>query len=141
MKLSSTSKNLLKNRNWPFSLVPCFTWKSQFVSNILWVIVNLMKLSFSCFDFCVHSQLFFHVFDLLVALLHYLVVNLFCLFIFGVMFAYLYILNGFACIPSGSNTFKYWVGVQQGQSNIKGEGTSSALVDYPSSDGLSIKIP
>ena len=68
---------------------------------------------------CKYST-FFHIFDLLVALLHYLVVSLFCLFIFGAMFAYLYILNGFVCMPSGSNTFKYWVGVQQGQSNLTG---------------------
>ena len=37
----STSKNLLKNRYWTFLLVRYFTWKLEFVSNILWVIVAL----------------------------------------------------------------------------------------------------
>ena len=36
----STSKNLLKNRNWTFPAVRCFTWKLEFVSNILWMIVD-----------------------------------------------------------------------------------------------------
>ena len=35
----STSKNLLKNRNWTFPVVRYFTWKLEFVSNILWMIV------------------------------------------------------------------------------------------------------
>ena len=33
----STSKNLLKNRNWTFPALRCFTWKIEFVSNILWM--------------------------------------------------------------------------------------------------------
>ena len=35
----SPSKNLLKNRNWTFPVVCRFTWKLEFVSNILWMIL------------------------------------------------------------------------------------------------------
>ena len=35
----STSKNLLKNRNWTFPVVQHFIWKLEFASNILWMIV------------------------------------------------------------------------------------------------------
>ena len=35
--------------------------------------------------------------------------------------------------------FKYWVGVQQGQSYLMG--SSLALVGNPSSDGVTIKMP
>ena len=35
----STNKNLLKNRSWTFPIVRYFTWKPEFVSNILWMIV------------------------------------------------------------------------------------------------------
>ena len=38
-------------------------------------------------------------------------------------------------------TFKYWVGVQRGQSYLWGEGASSALVGHPSTDGVTIKMP
>ena len=38
-KLVSTSKNLIKNRNWTLTVVRCFTWKLELVSNILWMIV------------------------------------------------------------------------------------------------------
>ena len=37
--LVSTSIHLLENRNWTFSKVHYFTWKLEFVSNILWMIV------------------------------------------------------------------------------------------------------
>ena len=33
----STRKNLLRNRYWTFPVVRYFTWKLEFVSNILWV--------------------------------------------------------------------------------------------------------
>ena len=36
----STSKNLLENRNWTFPVMRYFTWKLEFVSNILWIIVD-----------------------------------------------------------------------------------------------------
>ena len=36
----STSKNLLKNRNWTFPVVRYFTWKLEFVSTNLWVAVS-----------------------------------------------------------------------------------------------------
>ena len=32
-------KQLLKKINWTFPVVPCFTWKLEFISNILSVIV------------------------------------------------------------------------------------------------------
>ena len=38
-------------------------------------------------------------------------------------------------------TFKYWVGVQRGQSYLWGEGASSALVGHLSTDGVTIKMP
>ena len=38
-------------------------------------------------------------------------------------------------------TLKYWVGVQQGQFYLMGEGASLALVGRPSSDGVMIKMP
>ena len=38
----STSKNLLKNRNWTFAVVPYFTWKLELVSNIFWMIVGIL---------------------------------------------------------------------------------------------------
>ena len=37
--LVSTSVHLLENRNWTFPKVHYFTWKLEFVSNILWMIV------------------------------------------------------------------------------------------------------
>ena len=39
-----------------------------------------------------------------------------------------------------SETLKYWAGVQQGQSYLMGIGVSLALVGYPSSDGVMIKM-
>ena len=36
---ASTSKNLWSNRIWTFTLVRYFTWKLEFISNILWMIV------------------------------------------------------------------------------------------------------
>ena len=39
----STSKNLLKNKNWIFTVAPYFTWKLKFVSNVLWMIVGFWK--------------------------------------------------------------------------------------------------
>ena len=36
----STSKNPLKMRNFNFPVVCYFTWKLEFISNILWVIVS-----------------------------------------------------------------------------------------------------
>ena len=36
----SSSEKLLKNTNWTFSVVRYFTWKLEFVSNILWMIVS-----------------------------------------------------------------------------------------------------
>ena len=36
----STSKNLQRNRNWSLPGVRCFTWKLEFVSNILRIIVG-----------------------------------------------------------------------------------------------------
>ena len=36
----STSKNLLKGRNWTFAVVRYFIWKIEFVENILWVIAG-----------------------------------------------------------------------------------------------------
>ena len=38
----STSKNLLKSRNWAFPVVRYFTRKLEFVSNILWTIVETL---------------------------------------------------------------------------------------------------
>ena len=38
-------------------------------------------------------------------------------------------------------TLKYWVGIQWGQSYLRGEGSSLALVRHPYSDGIMIKIP
>ena len=35
----SSSKNLLKNRNWTLPVMHYFTWKLVFVSSILWMIV------------------------------------------------------------------------------------------------------
>ena len=35
-----TSRKLLKNRNWTFHIEHYFTWKLEFVSNILWMIVD-----------------------------------------------------------------------------------------------------
>ena len=35
----STTKNLLKKRNWIFPVLHYFTWKLEFLSNILWTIV------------------------------------------------------------------------------------------------------
>ena len=37
---NSTSKNQLKNRNWTFPVLHSFTWKLEFVSNILWMTVE-----------------------------------------------------------------------------------------------------
>ena len=37
---NSTGKSLLKNRNWTFPVVRYFTWKLEFVSDILWTIVG-----------------------------------------------------------------------------------------------------
>ena len=37
--------------------------------------------------------------------------------------------------------FIYWVGVQGGHLTLCGEGASLALVDHPSSDGVTIKMP
>ena len=39
----STSKNLLKYKNWIFTVAPYFTWKLKFVSNDLWMIVRFWK--------------------------------------------------------------------------------------------------
>ena len=36
----STSKNFLRNRNWTFLIRHYFTWKLEFVTNILWMIVS-----------------------------------------------------------------------------------------------------
>ena len=38
-------------------------------------------------------------------------------------------------------TLKYWTDVQRSQSYFVGEGSSLALVGYPSSDDVTIKIP
>ena len=38
------------------------------------------------------------------------------------------------------DTLKYWVGIQRGQCYSWG-GASVALIDHPSSDGVTIKIP
>ena len=38
----STSKDLLKNRNWTFPVVCYFTWKLEFISNVLWMIVETL---------------------------------------------------------------------------------------------------
>ena len=38
-------------------------------------------------------------------------------------------------------TMKYWVGVQWGQSYLKGRRCRLALVGNPSSDGVMIKMP
>ena len=38
--LPRNEKNLMKNRNWTCPIVNYFTWKLDFVSNILWVIVS-----------------------------------------------------------------------------------------------------
>ena len=35
---------------------------------------------------------------------------------------------------------KYWLGVQQGQSYLRGEGAPLALVAHPSSDGIMTRI-
>ena len=40
-----------------------------------------------------------------------------------------------------SETLKYWVGVQQGQSYLMGEGASLPLVAHPSNDDVTMKIP
>ena len=42
--LANTSKKLLKNRNWTFPVVRYFTWKVQFASNTLSMIVAGYKL-------------------------------------------------------------------------------------------------
>ena len=54
-----TSKNLLNNRNWTFRVVCCFKWKLEFVSNILWIIVertchlkNFLYTSYICYKCC-----------------------------------------------------------------------------------------
>ena len=39
----NTSKTLLKNRNWTFSVVHFFTWKLEFVSNILSMVVDYFE--------------------------------------------------------------------------------------------------
>ena len=36
----STSKNLIRNRNWTFSVMHYFTWKPEHVSVIYWMIVS-----------------------------------------------------------------------------------------------------
>ena len=41
------------------------------------------------------------------------------------------------CLP---NTLKHWVGVQRGQSYLMAS-VSLALIDHPSSDGVTIKLP
>ena len=38
--IASASKNLLKNKDWTFSALRCFTWEQDFVSNILWMTVD-----------------------------------------------------------------------------------------------------
>ena len=38
-------------------------------------------------------------------------------------------------------TSKYWVDVQQGQSYLMGRGTSLAMVNHPSSDSDTRKMP
>ena len=40
-----TSKKLLKNRNQNFAVFCHFTWKLEFVSNILWMIVITDKIN------------------------------------------------------------------------------------------------
>ena len=47
--LVSTSMHLLENRNWTFPKVHYFTWKLEFVSNILWmVVVELERHKMKC---------------------------------------------------------------------------------------------
>ena len=36
----NTTRTLLKNRNYTFSVVCSFTWKLELVSDILWIIVD-----------------------------------------------------------------------------------------------------
>ena len=36
----NTTRTLLKNRNYTFSVVSSFTWKLELVSDILWIIVD-----------------------------------------------------------------------------------------------------
>ena len=40
-----------------------------------------------------------------------------------------------------TETLKYWVGVHPGQSYLREEGASLALVGHPSSEGVTIKMP
>ena len=39
----STNQTILKKRNWTFSVGHSATWKLEFLSNILWMIVALEK--------------------------------------------------------------------------------------------------
>ena len=47
----------------------------------------------------------------------------------------------FSCSENNSKTLKYWVAIQRGQFYLMGEGASLSLVDYPSSNGVTIKMP
>ena len=38
--LSVLEKNLMKNNNWTFAAVRYFTWKLEFISNFLWMILT-----------------------------------------------------------------------------------------------------
>ena len=42
MNFVSTTKNLLKNRNWTSPIVSYFTWKLEFVLNVLWMIIGTL---------------------------------------------------------------------------------------------------
>ena len=42
MNFVSTSKNLLKNRDWTSPIVRYFTWKLEFVLNVLWMIIGTL---------------------------------------------------------------------------------------------------
>ena len=46
LKFLSISKSLLKNRNWTFPVMHYFTWKPEYASNILWMIVGLVPSNF-----------------------------------------------------------------------------------------------
>ena len=47
--VSSSKKHFLKNRNWTFPVVRYFTRKLEFISNILWIIAEILFLWFSNF--------------------------------------------------------------------------------------------
>ena len=54
MNLFNTTKKFLKNRNWIFPVVRYFTWKLEFVSNIL----SMIEACFSIYDKILKSKKF-----------------------------------------------------------------------------------